>query len=128
MVSKVRGNMDVTSKDKAWYALALKVAGESECVDMHGCVLVRKGTVIALATNRKTTHPVSKNYLKDTLHAEQRAISKGVRTEQAKLYSARVHDNPQSAPCIMCLALIVASGISRVIYHDGATLVKVRVR
>jgi len=127
MISKVRGTMEITSKDRAWYALALKVASESMCADMHGCVLVRKGTVIALATNRDTTHPASNIYLKDSLHAEQRAISKGVRTYQAKLYSARYHTNPQSAPCQMCDMMIADAGISRVIYHDGAKLVKVRV-
>ncbi len=116
----------ITNRDEAWYALALKVAADSLCSDRHGCVIVRAGSVLSLATNRAVvSHPVSNRYLKQALHAEQRAILRAHDCEGATLYSARLHVNAISTPCAMCQTLIEEAGISRIVFHDGRKLVKI---
>jgi deoxycytidylate deaminase len=115
----------ITNKDRSWYSLALKIASESTCKSLHGCVIVKSGSVISLATNRFVNgHPVSQKYLKRDLHAEQRALIKATNVKGATLYSARLHPNPISIPCELCSFLIMESGISRVVAHDGQSLVK----
>jgi len=120
----------VTLRDLAWYEVAYKIAEESLCKDQHGCVIVKGGSVLALAANRDVeSHPVSAQYLKRAIHAEQRAISKVYHKvlEGATLYSARAHYNYKSSPCEMCSNLINESGISKVVFHDGFSLVKVKI-
>ena len=119
---------DVTVKDQRWYTLALKIADESLCTDKHGCVIVKGGRVLSLATNRLViSHPINDKYLKRELHAEQRALMKGYNTDGSTLYSARSHKNPISTPCIMCFSLITDAGISKIVFDDGSRLVKLRV-
>jgi deoxycytidylate deaminase len=119
---------DVTVKDERWFSLAVKIAGESLCTDKHGCVIVKNGRVMSLATNRLViSHPVNDKYLKRELHAEQRALMKGYNNEGATLYSARSHSNPISAPCVMCFSLIKDAGISKIVFDNGSGLVKLRV-
>lgn len=118
----------ITNRDKTWFNLALKISADSDCSNKHGCVIVRSGTVLSVATNRIViSHPVSNRYLKQTLHAEQRAILRAADCKGATLYSARLHRNKLSAPCDMCSALIKEAGVYRIVYHDGQELVKIAV-
>lgn len=119
----------ITSKDLRWYKLAEQIASESLCHSRHGCVIVSGGSVISLAANRfSISHPMCKRYLKQSLHAEQRALLKAkTGAEGATLYSARLHRNPVSMPCAMCWALMIDAGIRKVIYNNGAEIVKERI-
>jgi deoxycytidylate deaminase len=115
----------ISNTDKRWYNLAVRVAEESLCYDRHGCVIVKSGTLLSIATNRNGSHPVSKKYLKRDIHAEQRAIQKTFSAVGATLYTARIHMfSPIGKPCGMCEELIIKAGIKRVIYCDGENLVE----
>lgn len=98
----------------------------------HGAVIVKGGAVLAVACNRKVTHPVSHKYAKDpqqitTIHAEQRClILCQANVIGATLYSVRLNGDGRSAPCNMCRALMLDAGIRTVVYYDGATFIKER--
>lgn len=120
--------MDISNRDIAWYELALKIAADSDAYDKHGCVLVRSGTVLGVATNRQgLSHPISKAFNKGGLHAEQRLLYRVKNAEGAILYSARDHQNLISIPCWMCSTLIYKAGIKWVVFHDGSSIQRVRV-
>lgn len=121
--------MQISNRDRALFQLALRVAEDSDCSDKHGTVIMRAGVILAVAANRFIGNPVSARWMKRTIHAEQRAILRlGIQCADATLYSARLHAyNHHSAPCAMCYSLLIAAGISTVIYHDGVQLIKKRV-
>jgi|ERR1035437_3277087 deoxycytidylate deaminase len=114
---------EITARDVKYLRRAARVADTSDCSDKHGTIVVRGSNIIAIATNRIATHPVSKQWLKGTIHSEQRAISRlGEQAKGGTLYTARSHDNPISKPCEMCETLIHEAGITKVIYNDGKRL------
>lgn len=118
----------LSSRDTALYYLALKVAEESNCSDKHGTVIMRAGVILAVAANRFIGNPMSTRFLKKTIHSEQRALLRlGPAAHQATLYTARLHHNKQSKPCVMCQYLIEEAGITTVVFHDGKTLIKEKV-
>lgn len=114
----------VTQKDIRWYNLAMRVAADGDYIrDLHGCVIVRSGSVLSLGTNRSAiSHPVSQRFLKCSLHAEQRALIRCTDPVGAILYSARLHKNPSSKPCDMCYALLIDAGVGSVVFHNGVEL------
>jgi len=122
--------MEISNRDIAWYELALKVAADSNAYDRHGCVLVRSGTVLGVATNRQgISHPVSQSFNKGGVHAEQRLLSRVKDCTGTTLYSARDHVyNPVSFPCVMCVQLICDAKVKWVVYHDGFKICKARIQ
>jgi tRNA(Arg) A34 adenosine deaminase TadA len=118
----------ITNREIAWYNLAVKIAADSNAYDRHGCVLVRSGTVLGVATNRRViSHPISQQFNKRDIHAEQRLLSRVNDASGTTLYSARDHKNPTSFPCIMCCGLLLNANVKWVVFHNGNTLEKMRV-
>lgn len=114
-----------TSKD--WDLFFLKFA--QQCADMSYATDIKVGAVIAkqdqiISYSYNGTPPGWDNNTngpegatkKETIHAEAFAISKVARstssTEGATLYCTL-------SPCSECAKLILASGISRVVYRDN---------
>ncbi len=116
----------LSKRDIAWYNLAMKIAADSNAPDPHGCVLVRSGTVLGVATNRY----IETRSDKKRGHAEQRVLFRLGRaaTAGATLYSARNHKNPINAPCWVCDILLPVFGLKYVVFHNGQMLEKKRVR
>lgn len=118
----------LSNRDNALYNLALRIAEESDCTDKHGAVIMRSGTILAVAANRFIGNPISARYLKKTIHSEQRAILRlGPGCKGSILYTARLHRNKQSGPCSMCYQLIREAGIQSIVYHTGVELRKIRI-
>lgn len=117
-----------TNSDISRYLLARKIAQDSSAPDRHGCVIIRSGTVLSVATNRRViSHPVSFKWFKQDIHAEQRALLRVKNPSGATLYSARDHRNLCSIPCNMCWTLLENAGISWVVFHDGIEIRKVKI-
>lgn len=113
--------------------LAYNAAALSECSVKHGAVIYRGGAILAVACNRRVTHPVSMKWSHDpkkltTIHAEHRSII-FARADlyNATLVSVRLNGNRCSKPCAMCAALMADAGIRYVVYYDGQQFIKSRV-
>lgn len=118
--------MMISRRDIALFNLALRIAEDSDCTDKHGAVIMRSGTILAVAANRLIGNPTSVRYKKSTCHAEQRALLRlGPGCKGATLYSARLHKNPQSGPCSMCYQLCREAGIQSIVYHTGKELIRI---
>ncbi|MAE82165.1 MAG: hypothetical protein CMB80_05485 [Flammeovirgaceae bacterium] len=94
-------------------------------------LIVYKGKVLSVGTNRKKSHPFQNRYRKNDsaiyLHAETDAIKKALREKddlsKCTLYIARARGsekygfNPGLArPCVGCMRAIVDFGIRKVFY------------
>jgi tRNA(Arg) A34 adenosine deaminase TadA len=101
----------------------MKVAGRSEAVQRHGCVLVRGGRVIGIGINRYVNQPylVSPEHAKAhcSVHAEVAALRAAGTAARATAYVARVNPRGEpmlSAPCPACAASLAAAGVRRVVH------------
>lgn len=124
---------NITERDRETFSLAVKIAGLSECRYAHGAVIRKGKSIVSVACNKITTHPVQRRYGKHvcSLHAEIRAIilAKGDVTGYT-IASARVtagNKRAISRPCNTCWELLVEAGIRDVIYFDGEEIIKERV-
>jgi deoxycytidylate deaminase len=88
----------------------------------HGCVIVRRGSVLAMGYNKRRAHDYYGWLPEDkcSFHAEVVAIRK---TKQdlanATIYVARINGSEKerySAPCPYCKKVIEEAGIRKVIY------------
>lgn len=117
----------ITARDERHMALAMKVAEDSTCAHRHGAVIASGARLLAVATNRDVTHPTSDHHLKKSIHAEMRALIRlKDRASGTTVYSARDHENLNSAPCLMCYGLMLDAGVDRIVWHTGTKLVDER--
>jgi tRNA(Arg) A34 adenosine deaminase TadA len=104
------------------YALAMRVAEDSDCNDRHGVVLAAKDRVHAVAVNRQEPDRAVPDG-----HAEMRVIPRYDyemrfwldEGRTSTLYSARDADFTLSKPCESCQAAMRKAGIVRCVYSDG---------
>jgi tRNA(Arg) A34 adenosine deaminase TadA len=109
----------IHAKDRRLYQLALRIALLSDCDDKHGAVFAIGSRVYAVAENTSA----SSRGADATRHAEQRVVGRrDPERPEGTVYSARLHDNPISAPCVSCQNAMVDAKIKRCVFHDGAQL------
>lgn len=115
---------DRPSWDEYFMATAFLIASRSACERLNvGCVLVstglHKNRIIAAGYNgflpgAPHTSRVREGHEQATIHAEQNAITdaarRGVSVAGSSLYCTHF-------PCINCVKVIVASGVSLIKYH-----------
>lgn len=102
-------------------SIAKLTSMRSPCNRLHvGCVLVKDKRVISCGYNGFLPgHPhvsrVRDNHEQSTVHAEQNCIAdcakRGISTNDATAYITHY-------PCINCLKILLASGITRIIYDN----------
>jgi deoxycytidylate deaminase len=87
-----------------------------------GAVIAHGNDVISVGWNKSKTHPKSTHEWK-FIHAEMDAIMKSRgRCRGAELYVARIGNDGllrNARPCPACMALIVASGITKIHFTDN---------
>ncbi len=109
----------ITPRDKRFYALAMRIAELSDCDDKHGAVYALGSRVVALAPNTSA----SSRGRGMTQHAEQRAAYRhGRDRREGTIYSARLHTQRISAPCVECQNAMRDASVERCVYHDGKQL------
>lgn len=122
--SMTRSWLHRPSWDAYFMATALLIASRSTCQRLNvGCVIVsggaQKNRIIAAGYNGFLPGADHKSRIRDgheqaTVHAEQNAISdaarRGVSLQDATVYITHF-------PCINCAKILVAAGITCIIYH-----------
>ena len=116
----------LSRSQKSFLNLAMKTAEASECVQKHGAVVVKSGSVLSIGLNKWRNdaaladelfqNGVSKHV---SVHAEIDALARVKNPAGAVLYVARVNRAGEpviSKPCINCSEAIKKAGISKVIY------------
>jgi len=85
-----------------------------------GAVLVRKGKVLAKASNTSKTHTIVVNYPRQSLHAESNALSKIDDPTGCTLYIVRARSGKfaPSRPCPFCRKLIAKFKIDKVYFFE----------
>lgn len=114
----------ISNKDIQYYNAACILSQESECRYKFAALIV-KGKKISTGVNKRKTHPVFKRYGSYiiSIHAEVAAVLKArFDVQGSTMYIARDSVNPQSRPCKVCMAILIESGIRRIVYHNGRTL------
>lgn len=111
---------------KSFLNLAMKTAQVSECVQRHGAVVVKSGSVLSVGINKwrndasLADEMFASGHSRDiSVHAEIDALSRVRNPSGAVLYVARVNRAGEpliSKPCKPCDEAIKAAGISKVIY------------
>jgi deoxycytidylate deaminase len=121
----IEASTGLSSKDKAFLRLAMKVAETSACgLNKHGCVVVKSGSVLSLGVNKNRNLGITGIKKGDyTIHAEMDALNRPHDFRGCTVYVARVsiYGKPRLArPCPECYNAIVANGIKDIIYTiDG---------
>tara|TARA_B100000683_G_C12456416_1_gene542264 strand:- start:254 stop:700 length:447 start_codon:yes stop_codon:yes gene_type:complete len=102
-------------------SIAHLISSRSACNRLHvGCVLVKDNRVISSGYNGflpglPHTSIVRNNHEQATVHAEQNCISdcakRGISTINATAYITHY-------PCINCCKILIASGISKIVYDE----------
>lgn len=115
------------TKDDYYMSLAFAVAKGSKCLRaQYGAVIVKDGRIVATGYNGKPPHSVNdhicyreglpNNASKPNccLHSEANAIIHSAPEERqgATMYVSGI-------PCTDCALLIMASGVTRLVYYDG---------
>ena len=95
--------------------MALKVSEQGKHVFKVGAIIVRGGSIVSLAAN--LGRPTMWGTPNRGRHAEERAIKSRVDYSGATIYVAR-RDYRMSRPCNKCMAKIIESKISRIVYID----------
>lgn len=126
----------LTGTQSQYLKLAANVALESSCVQRHGAVIVKGGSVLSVGVNKYINDPhqfpddyftnsAEHNHIdpRDTLsiHAEVAALRKLSKKQRrgATLYVARIAPSGKvsnSAPCDLCAKRIFEAGIKKVIF------------
>mgnify|MGYP001290833518 CR=1 FL=1 len=110
------------SWDNYFISISLLAAKRSSCSRLHvGCVIIKNNRILATGYNgflKGAPHQsrLVNGHEQFTVHAEQNAICdaalRGVSLEHSTAYVTHY-------PCIICLKLLIASGVSEIKYlHD----------
>lgn len=98
---------------------ALEIASRSKCRYKHGCVVVSRGQVVAVATNQRVGNP-QEGWRRAHIHAEHAALlAAGEKAYGAKVYVARIGANGQPAeskPCRKCERLLEKFKVEAVVW------------
>lgn len=112
----------MTTKDNYYLQLACKFAAVSKYPRWkHGAVVVKHGTVLAVATNSYRNSPKCAPHSECSTHAEVAAMRKARWPMNAKVYVARVNALGQrrnSRPCHACAELLLACN-ARIFFTEG---------
>ena len=135
--------MDRVSKDEYYIKIAENTFDRSTCLRRHfGAVIVNKDEIVATGYNgapRKVKSSIEhgfcwrkrhniahgRNYeLCRSVHAEQNAMIQAARREMIGGTLYLVGENHDSSfvdafPCVICLRMIINSGIERLVYRKG---------
>lgn len=116
----------ISRNQKSFLNLAQKAAGASECVQRHGAVVVRGGSVLAIGVNKWRNDITLANDMFDegrsadvSVHAEIDALSRVSNPAGATIYIARVNKAGEpklSKPCNMCAKALDDAGITKIVY------------
>lgn len=112
------------------FNIALERTADSDHAIPMSAILVKGSRILSYGVNGYKTHPrqISRYDEWRSIHAELDAIL-GVskrKLEGATLYVARKRKDGSpgiSKPCSSCIKLIRSSGIKRVVYFDGMSVV-----
>jgi deoxycytidylate deaminase len=110
----MRAHIALTA-DENYMDLAILVSRNSICTGGHmGCVLVKDGEILAVATNT----PLFQPYASD-VHAEVNAVSGCARRGQSTAGTTAYITMP---PCKHCFMVLQAAGIHRVVSRHATPL------
>lgn len=122
----IREQTSLSRSQRSFLNLAQKTAGASECVQRHGAVIVRAGSVLSVGINkwRNDVSLSSEMHLDGrsediSVHAEIDALSRVSNPAGATLYVARINKKGNarlSKPCSSCAVALKNAGISKIIY------------
>lgn len=136
MLREISDSDKLSNRQQSFLSLALRVATDSENRHRHGAVLVKGGSVLAIAPNIlknnpelfQVCYPVDsmsrKREIREhcSVHAEARVVKMaGDAARGATVYVARVNNFGEallSKPCEYCHETLVAAGVKTVVYTD----------
>lgn len=99
---------------------ALEVAKKSKCRYKHGAVVVQKGTIVAIQTNKKIAAPVDNAWRRAHIHAEAAAVrAAGKHAAGSTVYVARVAADggpANSKPCKKCEGFMDRYKVAQVVW------------
>lgn len=97
----------------------MEIASRSKCRYKHGCVVVFRGKIVAVATNQRVGDP-NEGWRRAHIHAEHAALlAAGDRAYGSTVYVARVGANgepAESKPCRKCERLLDKFKVAAVIW------------
>lgn len=118
--------LTISRSQKSFLNLAQKAAGASECMQRHGAVVVRAGSVLSIGVNKWRNDISLANEMMDdgrssdvSVHAEIDALSRVGNPVGATIYIARINKAGEprlSMPCNACAEALESAGISKVVY------------
>ncbi len=110
----------LSNRDAAWLEQACKLATTSQERFRHSAIIVLGGSVQSWGINKNTLDPAYHvNEPKISVHAEEAALKRAVRTKGAVIYVARINrtnEQRMSRPCDRCMRQLREAGIKRVVY------------
>lgn len=116
----------LSRSQQSFLNLAQKVAGASECVQRHGAVIVRGGSVLSVGVNKWRNDVSLANEMHDqgrsediSVHAEVDALSRVSDPAGSTIYVARINKtgSPRlSKPCTSCASALSEAGVTKIIY------------
>jgi dCMP deaminase len=121
LISRIQETKEKLSWDQYFITLSFLISNRSSCERLKvGCVLVKDTRVISVGYNGflpgfPHESIVRDNHEQATVHAEQNCIAdcarRGINVEGATAYITHY-------PCINCLKILVASGITKIKYYN----------
>lgn len=120
-------NPRLSRKQTSFLNLAMRVSASSDCVQKHGAVIVRGGSVLAVGHNKWRnilSNVVTNAYNNQrngdvAVHAEIDALSRVSNPNGATIYIARISPKGKpllSKPCPACAKALDDAGISKIVY------------
>lgn len=116
----------MSRKKQGWLNIAMKTAESSECVQKHGAVIVKSGSLLSVGHNKWKNREVvfdSRSYDERneeiSVHAEIDALSRVKNPVGATIYIANINKSGEpkmSAPCDRCFEALMDAGIKDIIY------------
>lgn len=91
-----------------YLAMAMGIATQSQCRQMHGALVVKHGKVLGASPNRYR-NDARICHLNASVHAEIAALRRAGWPKKAKVYVARINKQGEarlSKPCIKCQAVL----------------------
>ena len=121
LINEIQNTNQKLSWDQYFIKLSFLISNRSSCNRLQvGCVLVKDTRVISVGYNGflpgfPHESIVRNNHEQATVHAEQNCITdcarRGINASGATAYITHY-------PCINCLKLLVASGITKIKYYN----------
>jgi deoxycytidylate deaminase len=118
--------MRLSAKKKMLMGLAANAARQSDEPNRHGCVIARRGQIMAVGFNKPKTHPAAVKYYSGHIHAELAAIIQVNKDDLrgADLYSVRImrskgEPRGMGKPCRRCMEMIRDAGIKRIYFTNA---------